>query len=137
MSLEKGEAVTTAHKIMMEFAELTGLTPVGRSPRRYLWTDAFAVCNFLELGRQTGDEEYKKLALRLVDQVHQVLGRHREDDTRTGWISGLSEEEGKTIPNALIGGVKTPKTKLAPCSERFTTSLLRDGCESGLKPWID
>jgi hypothetical protein len=44
-----------------------------------------------ELGRQTGDEEYKNLALYLVDQVHQVLGRHREDDTRTGWISGLSQ----------------------------------------------
>ena len=27
--------------IMEEFAERTGLAPAGRSPRRYLWTDAF------------------------------------------------------------------------------------------------
>ena len=76
----------------MEFADLTGLLREGQ-PRRYLWTDAFAVCNFLELHRQTGDEEFRHLALRLVDQVHHVLGRHREDDKRSGWISGLSEEE--------------------------------------------
>ena len=47
-------------------------------PRRYLWTDAFAVCNFLELYRHTSDE--KHLSLRLVDQVHSILGRHREDE---------------------------------------------------------
>ena len=65
------------------------------------------MCNFLELHRQTGDEEYKDLALRLVDQVHHVLGRHREDDTRTGWISGLSEEEGRRHPTA--GGLRIGK----------------------------
>ncbi len=92
---------------MMEFADLTGLPPAGKIPRRYLWTDAFGVCNFLELFRQTGDEEYKHLALRLVDQVHQVLGRHREDDPRSGWISGLSEEEGKRHPT--IGGLRIGK----------------------------
>ena len=99
--------MTTAHKIMMEFATLTGLSPAGQTPRRYLWTDAFAVCNFLELGRQTGDEQYQTFALRLVGQVHKVLGRHREDDTRTGWISGLSEEEGKRHPTA--GGLRIGK----------------------------
>ena len=99
--------MTTVREIMMDFADLTGLTDAGRSPRRYLWTDAFAVCNFLELVRQTGDEEYRSLALRLVDQVHQVLGRHREDDTRTGWISGLSEEEGNRHPTA--GGLRIGK----------------------------
>ena len=92
---------------MMEFADLTGLSPAGKIPRRYLWTDAFAVCNFLELYRQTGDEEYKHLALRLVDQVHHILGRHREDDLRTGWISGLSEEEGRRHPTA--GGLRIGK----------------------------
>jgi len=99
--------VSTVREIMMEFADLTGLSPAGKTPRRYLWTDAFAVCNFLELHRQTGDEEYKDLALRLVDQVHHVLGRHREDDTRTGWISGLSEEEGRRHPTA--GGLRIGK----------------------------
>jgi hypothetical protein len=92
---------------MMEFAELTGLSPARENPQRYLWTDAFAVCNFLELHRQTGGEEYKHLALNLVDQVHHVLGRHREDDKRKGWISGLSEEEGERHPTA--GGLRIGK----------------------------
>jgi len=99
--------VSTVREIMMEFAGLTGLMPVSPTPRRYLWTDAFAVCNFLELHRQTGDEEYKHLALNLVDQVHHVLGRHREDDKRSGWISGLSEEEGARHPTA--GGLRIGK----------------------------
>ena len=92
---------------MTEFADLTGLSPAGNVPRRYLWTDAFAVCNFLELYRQTGDAEYKELALRLVDQVHTILGRHREDDKRTGWISGLDKQEG--IKHPTIGGLRIGK----------------------------
>ncbi|HLA41210.1 MAG TPA: hypothetical protein VJ417_14510, partial [Candidatus Glassbacteria bacterium] len=51
-----------AQKIMLEFAEWTGLSPATAKPRRYLWTDAFAVCNFLELYRQSGDETFKWLA---------------------------------------------------------------------------
>lgn len=96
-----------AGEIMTEFAEMTGLSPAGRVLRRYLWTDAFAVCNFLELYRQRGDEKYKHLALRLVDQVHHTLGRHREDDPRTGWISGLDEREGKRHPTK--GGLRIGK----------------------------
>jgi hypothetical protein len=94
-------------EIMTEFAGLTGLSPTGKAPRRYLWTDAFAVCNFLGLYRQTGDEKYKQLALDLVDQVHNILGRHRKDDPRTGWISGLDEEEGKKHPTK--GGLRIGK----------------------------
>ena len=55
--------------IMAQFADESGLSSNGKVPRRYLWTDAFAVCNFLELYRQTGDEEYRSLALRLVEQA--------------------------------------------------------------------
>jgi hypothetical protein len=99
--------VSTVRDIMMEFVGLTGLMPVSPTPRRYLWTDAFAVCTFLELHRQTGDEEFEHLALKLVDQVHHVLGRHREDDKRKGWISGLSEEEGARHPTA--GGLRIGK----------------------------
>ncbi len=83
---------------MLEFADLTGLASPWEAPQRYLWTDAFAVCNFLELYRLTGDEHCKQLALRLVDQVHHVLGRHRGDDPRTGWLSGLDEQEGARHP---------------------------------------
>ncbi len=94
-------------RIMAEFAELTGLSSSGNAPRRYLWTDAFAVCNFLELYRQTRGDEFKNLALRLVNQVHTILGRHRDDDPRTGWISGLDEEEGKRHPTR--GGLRIGK----------------------------
>ncbi len=93
---------------MLEFADLTGLLSDEAVPRRYLWTDAFAVCNFLELYRQTTDQQYKQLALNLVDQVHTVLGRHRYDDLRTGWISGLGEQEGRMHPTR--GGLRIGKT---------------------------
>ena len=93
--------------IMTEFSDSTGLSTVEKSPRRYLWTDAFAVCNFLELYQRTGDESWQNLALRLVDQVHYILGRHREDDPRTGWISGHTEEEGRKHPT--IGGLRIGK----------------------------
>ncbi len=92
---------------MTEFAEMTGLSSAKEIPRRYLWTDAFAVCNFLELYGQTRDEQYRELGLRLVDQVHNILGRHRKDDSRTGWISGLGEEEGRMHPTK--GGLRIGK----------------------------
>jgi hypothetical protein len=95
-----------ARELMEEFADSTGLT--GKtSPRRYLWTDAFAVCNFLGLYRQTGDERYQQLAVRLVDQVHHILGRHRYDDPRSGWISGLPEAEAERHPTR--GGLRIGK----------------------------
>jgi len=92
---------------MTGFAERTGLTPSARPPRRYLWTDAFAVCNFLELFRQTGEEQHKENAKQLVSQVHRMLGRHREDDSRCGWISGLDEEKGEQHPTQ--GGLRIGK----------------------------
>ncbi len=113
---------------MTEFSNLTGLSAAGKVPQRYLWTDAFAVCNFLELYRQTNDDKYKNLALLLVDQVHNILGRHREDDSRTGWISGLDEEEGEMHPTK--GGLRIGKkmSERSP-SDRFDESLEwdRDG----------
>ena len=98
------ERTTLAREIMIEFARLTGLEPVATPPRRYLWTDAFAVCNFLGLWQETGDGQFKDLALRLVDQVHATLGQHRRDEARAGWISGLDEEAGRLHPTA--GGLQ-------------------------------
>ena len=92
--------------LMMDFAHRTGLTS-GQPPRRYLWTDAFAVCNLLGLAGETGQDRYRELALRLVDRVHLTLGRHRQDDPRTGWISGLGEREGKVHPTR--GGLRIGK----------------------------
>jgi len=39
--------------------------------------------------------------------VHHVLGRHRSDDPRSGWISGLSDEEGERHPTS--GGLRIGK----------------------------
>ena len=87
------DPISFVTEIMLEFAHETGLAS-DLPPRRYLWTDAFAVRNFLELHLRTGEPRYGRLALDLVAQVHRVLGRHRADDSRQGWISGLGEEEG-------------------------------------------
>lgn len=105
--MRQNKSKSMASQIMIEFAALSGLSPAGPSPQRYLRTDAFAVCNFLGLYRQTGDERYRDLALLLVDQVHNILGWHRADDNRTGWISGIDEEEGSRHPT--IGGLRIGK----------------------------
>jgi hypothetical protein len=115
------EAAALAAELMARFAERTGLSDPDRPPRRYLWTDAFAVCNFLGLG-STGS------ALRLVEQVHRVLGRHRPDDARSGWLSGLSDEEAAAHPTR--GGLRIGKElpERAP-REKFDPELEwhRDG----------
>lgn len=92
---------------MSEFAARTGLVRAIEQPRRYLWTDAFAVCNFLELSARTGEQKYWDYAILLIDQVHHVLGRYREDDGRSGWISGFDEEKGRRHPTA--GGLRIGK----------------------------
>ena len=48
-----------------------------------------------------------ELARELVSQVHHILGRHRPDDPRRGWISGLSEEEAEAHPT--FGGLRIGK----------------------------
>lgn len=68
--------------------------------KRYLWTDAFAVCNELGMGRPNP-------AVALVDRVHHELGRHRPDDSRAGWISGLSDADGEAHPT--LGGLRIGK----------------------------
>jgi hypothetical protein len=123
----KDEAIEQATSLMTAFAERTGLTS-DRPAQRYLWTDAFAVCNFLGLARLTGEERSTDLALQLVDQVHHVLGRYRTDDPRTGWISGLGEQEGESHPTrgGLRIGKKLPERRPAePFDERLEWD--RDG----------
>jgi hypothetical protein len=98
--------VSEASRIMLGFAERTDIA-TGSAPKRYLWTDAFAVANFLGLVRATGDDQFMKLAQRLVAEVHRVLGRYRADDSRHGWISGLNEEEAECHPTR--GGLRIGK----------------------------
>ncbi len=119
--------VTQASQLMLNFAECTGLDS-GMPPQRYLWTDAFAVCNFLGLARITGESSYSDHALRLVDQVHHVLGQYRQDDPRTGWISGLAADEGEAHPTrgGLRIGKRLPeRSPDAPFDERLEWD--RDG----------
>ncbi len=94
-----------AAELLAAFATRTGLSS-DLPPTRYLWTDAFAVCTLLGL-HSAGGEMPRQLALRLVDQVHQTLGRHRPDDRRSGWISGLDEREGHRHPT--LGGLRIGK----------------------------
>ena len=96
----------TTTDIMNRFAERTGITSAA-PPRRYLWTDAFAVCYFLGLHRSGEDSEGEAKALTLIDLVHHTLGRHRDDDERQGWISGLTDNEAEAHPTA--GGLRIGK----------------------------
>ncbi len=45
--------------------------------------------------------------MRLLDHVHHTLGRHRDDDTRDGWLSGFSEHGGEQHPTR--GGLRIGK----------------------------
>jgi len=106
------DATAIAAQLMSAFASRTGLNPASENQQRYLWTDAFAVCNFLELCERTGDELYRRWAADLIEQVHHLLGRYRGDDVRQGWISGLDEQTGRQHPTK--GGLRIGK----PLSER-------------------
>ena len=116
-----------AIELMADFAQRTGLGS-GRAQERYLWTDAFAVCNFLGLAADTGEARYTEWALQLVDGVHHALGRHRGDDGRSGWLSGLGPEAGEQHPT--VAGLRIGKPLPERTSgERFDERLEweRDG----------
>lgn len=112
---------------MDDYLRRTGITGEGE-PVRYLWTDAFGLCNLLALAGSTGQPQYLDHARALVNQVHHVLGRHRADERRRGWISGLEEKEGERHPTAggLRIGKKLPERRLGePMDERLEWD--RDG----------
>ena len=98
---------SSVREIMQGFALRTGLEQTDLPSTRYLWTDAFAVCNLLGLFVEEDDAEAMQLALHLVDETHRILGRHRPDEIRRGWISGLDEEGGARHPT--IGGLRIGK----------------------------
>lgn len=105
--MNQSDSVEIVKEIMLDFASITGLDPSLKHPKRYLWTDAFAVCNYLELYSQTSNKTFLDLALKLVDQVHHCLGRYSAIDPRNGWISGLKDEDGKQHPTK--GGLRIGK----------------------------
>jgi hypothetical protein len=115
-----GSRQRQARELMMAFADRTGLIS-GRPPTRYLWTDAFAVCNFLSLGAPT-------LALQLVDQVHRTLGQHRVDGPARGRLSGLDDQQAKahpTVAGLRIGKMLPERRVGEPYDEQFEWD--RDG----------
>lgn len=125
--MEHNTHLPLVEEIMQRFAAETGLQGESR-PQRYLWTDAFAVCNYLDLQSLTGKSKYGELAIHLVNQVHAVLGRHRDDDPRKGWISGLSEAEGEKHPTR--GGLRIGKElpeRLSSEEENTSLEWERDG----------
>ncbi|KAJ5625679.1 hypothetical protein N7510_001988 [Penicillium lagena] len=76
---------------------------------RYLWTDAYGVINLLTMhreytragGDEAGDDRYLILARRLVETVHDVLGRTRDGKRRL---------PGATDNNPMGGGLRIGKT---------------------------
>ncbi len=103
----KQNSTTIMKDFMIQFASNTGLEPESNHPKRYLWTDAFAVCNFLELFKITNEKKYLNLSLKLVHQVHHVLGQYNTESNKYGWISGLDIEEGEKHPTK--GGLRIGK----------------------------
>lgn len=67
---------------------------------RYLWTDGFAVVNFLTFYTETKDKRYLDYAKRLVKTVHDVLGHTRD---------GKSRLPGATDDHPLSGGLRIGK----------------------------
>jgi len=129
MDPDKSQNADTACKLMDDFLDRTGISGAGGDiKRRYLWTDAFAVQACFALARQYDNNDYYRHALKLIDQVHFTLGRHRPDDVRTGWISNLSEDEGRENPvsNGLRIGKNLPER---PEGESYNpgTEWNRDG----------
>src|SRR6056297_2846848 len=96
---DRSSQLSLAEDLIRRYARRTGITGEEGDPaRRYLWTDAFAMQSLFALANITGSEEYNTHALEVMKAVHRHLGRHREDDPRTGWISGLSKQEGAQHP---------------------------------------
>jgi hypothetical protein len=95
------------HQVYGDFdsADAQNWTPpddpgAGGHKGRYLWTDAFGVVNFITLYEQTTDEKYLILAKRLVQTVHDILGRTRDGSSR---LPGATDEE------PLKGGLRIGK----------------------------
>ena len=117
-----------AARLMLEFATRTGLFR-----KLKVRVDIFGPMHsqsatFLSFSRAQVNQKYREYAIRLIDQVHQVLGRYRDDDVRHGWISGLDEETGRrhpTIAGLRIGKPLKERQNAEPFDERLEWD--RDG----------
>jgi hypothetical protein len=96
------ERTTEAAALMRRLAHRTGLVS-DQPQRRYLWTDAFAVANFVGIARASGDAACVERALQLIRSVHQVLARHRPDDRRSRWLGAAAGPAHPTRGGLRIG----------------------------------
>ncbi|CAP91314.1 Pc13g02450, partial [Penicillium rubens Wisconsin 54-1255] len=107
-----GQAMESLYGSFSNIEDPNTWTPPPRSGGhrgRYLWTDAFGVVNFLTMHQEykrtgndtTGDDRYLVLAGRLIETVHDVLGKTRD---------GRSRLRGATDENPLSGGLRIGKT---------------------------
>ncbi len=94
--MNKKSSLYLAQRLMQDFADHTGLTS-HKTPKRYLWTDAFGVCNYLGFYEKLKESRYLDLALKLIDQVHEVLGCNKKEDFKLHpTLKGL--RIGKALP---------------------------------------
>ena len=103
----KQNSTGTLKEIMTEFASNTGLAPENIHPKRYLWTDAFAVCNFLELYNQTNDEKLFKFGSETYLPSTSCIRKYNPESKKIGWISGLNIYDGEKNPTQ--GGLRIGK----------------------------
>lgn len=105
--------IENALSLMEAYADRTGLSGKKDASRRYLWTDAFAVQNFLALFYLTNDKKFRDHAFKLIHLVHLHLGKFHPEDNRQGWISGFKDKKAKLHPTAggLRIGKKLPERK--------------------------
>lgn len=102
MSLSSDTNRNMAAEIMDRFSLRTGVlvdSSSGDIPesRRYLWTDSFALCNYLSLSEYAsstkdtrGENHFTTCAERIVKLVHQDLGRFKSDDaSKLSEVCGL------------------------------------------------
>lgn len=107
----KSNRLTIAVDLMEDFAARTGISNEGGGmSRRYLWTDAFAVLNYLSLFKLTRQSIYKQFAVDTIKTVHHSLGKFAQNDEREGWISGLPEEKAENHPT--VNGLRIGKKDL-------------------------
>jgi hypothetical protein len=109
--------------------------------RRYLWTDAFAVCNLLGLHRESSEGRLLERALDLVDRVHQTLGRDKDGN----WLPGASDAHptrgglriGKPLPERAAGEPFDDRLEWERDGQyfhyltRWMIALDEVGCETG------
>lgn len=86
----------------MRHSDILYTAPNTGQQSRYLWTDAFGVCNFITLARETGDGRYLDQADALIHDVHETLGRERDGKKRLPHATDAEPLKGMHLSLSLI-----------------------------------